>query len=689
MVKQHALRYCVLFILYCSSANAAVPETGPTATRNPITAHPKGVEQVYSAEFFAAYRPQTALDMLARAPGFAIDEGEDVRGFGGAAGNVLIDGQRPTVKSGGIYAVLRRIAARQVEHIELLRGGGNAAEAPGQSIVANVVLKVGAGGSGNASLEISRNSEGDVSPSASLTYAKSIGKWRASLDLEAGYSVSRGSAHYRQRGAASLLTTLLGETSRSSKPEVSIAGSAARSLAGGTLTLNGRFEASNDTSSQRQVERSGNLDTPIVGTRYIGSSTQTLSGELGGDWTRPLGDGWETKLIGLGRWTRSYERQNFETASYRSRADQHSMPIETVARITLLRSGDHRLRPEVGLEVANNWLASRLTYNEEPGANMIPVILPGANTGVSELRGEAFGNLTLALGGGFSAEAGIASEISKISVSGNASISQRLSYFKPSVALAWQVFDHTQLRVAVRRSVDQLDFSNFAASVDFNDNRVFGGNAKLKPAQITSATLRLDQRWGSIGSLVMEGFHYWTKGHLGYTLLDSGEEAFGSVGNSRLWGVTAQATMPLGSVLRGAQITVDGALRGSALRSTITGRNEPLSEVTTRHFSAEFRHDLSDIQSSWGLSYSAPEELVSYYAAEEAILRTAAVWSLWAETNAFSEIKATLSLSAIGGERSRQLRNFYERRRGGIFKGSEEKSSYSSAAISLNLSRAL
>jgi hypothetical protein len=68
---------------------------------------------VYPAAYFADAQPYSAFDMLARLPGFDFDGGDsDVRGFSGATGNVLIDGQRPTGKSESLEAILRRIPAR-------------------------------------------------------------------------------------------------------------------------------------------------------------------------------------------------------------------------------------------------------------------------------------------------------------------------------------------------------------------------------------------------------------------------------------------------------------------------------------------------------------------------------------------------------------------------------------------------
>ena len=55
--------------------------------------------------------------MIERLPGFVFDDGSSVRGFEGAAGNVLIDGQLPTSKTDDLESVLRRIPASQVAHV--------------------------------------------------------------------------------------------------------------------------------------------------------------------------------------------------------------------------------------------------------------------------------------------------------------------------------------------------------------------------------------------------------------------------------------------------------------------------------------------------------------------------------------------------------------------------------------------
>src|SRR5688572_9293344 len=69
----------------------------------------------YDPPFFADFRPDSAAEMVLRLPGFSLDSGASVRGFAGAAGNVLIDGQRPTTKQDSVENQLRRIPSSQVD----------------------------------------------------------------------------------------------------------------------------------------------------------------------------------------------------------------------------------------------------------------------------------------------------------------------------------------------------------------------------------------------------------------------------------------------------------------------------------------------------------------------------------------------------------------------------------------------
>ena len=125
-----------MFILPLAvTAAASLPVQSPTAT--------SGVT-VYGADYFAGAQLSTALDMVQRLPGFTMDMGDGVRGYAGAGGNVLIDGQRFSSKSDNLHDLLYRIPASSVARVDVIRGGAPGIDMQGRTLIANVVLKTSA-----------------------------------------------------------------------------------------------------------------------------------------------------------------------------------------------------------------------------------------------------------------------------------------------------------------------------------------------------------------------------------------------------------------------------------------------------------------------------------------------------------------------------------------------------------------
>jgi hypothetical protein len=676
------------------AATAAPVEESGSATRlgqeKPPGIVPAGPDPVYPAEFYAPFQPQTALDMLERTPGFVLSEGTSLRGFGNGAGNVLIDGQRPTVKGGGIGEVLRRIAASRVERVVLLRGT-DAAEAQGQTLVANVVLRADAGGSGNASLTLTRTGHGAVSPAARVSHARRIAGWQTSIELSGELTRYPTDGIYLDRDAAGTLATTRRERISAKAPEYGLAVSTSGPVAGGTLTLNLRLNKDGYSSDRRLDIFTGAAAGFPDTRRDIGYDEKNRSGELGLDWTRKLGSGWAAKVVGLGRLERYKTGEDYVEGDYRGLSSQLEKPAELVARATVSREGDHPVRPEFGGEVAYNRLSSKLDYAEQDGsdagAGLVPVALANADTRVSEMRGEAFANLTIKLAARVNLETGIAVEFSRIRVTGEAAQEQSLSYLKPSAALVWSPSGSTQVRLGLRRTVDQLDFGDFAASVNQADGRPLGGNSNLRPARVTRALVRLDHRWGKGGAIAVEAYQQWHTGLLGYLVLASGDEALGTIGDARQWGVTAQGTLPLSAILKGARLTADGTWRRSRMHDAITGRNRAMDDIAAQSLTAEFRHDVPALKSSWGINWTAAEQAKVFYTSEVLRWRDHALWGAYIETTALAGFKTTLRAKAINGQDNARWRRFYTSNRAGSVSASEQRTQQQGAVVSLALAR--
>ena len=103
-------------------AIATAEASAPAAAAQDVEPTQRGVIP-YAPDFFAAAQPSTALDMITRLPGFSLEQGDNVRGFAGAAGNVLIDGRRLASKYES-YALMQVSSAPHV-----VASGGNREQA--------------------------------------------------------------------------------------------------------------------------------------------------------------------------------------------------------------------------------------------------------------------------------------------------------------------------------------------------------------------------------------------------------------------------------------------------------------------------------------------------------------------------------------------------------------------------------
>jgi hypothetical protein len=131
----------------------------------------------YPASYFAGAQLNTAYDMVTRLPGFVFNNGNTARGFAGTAGNVLIDGERPSSKTDDLQSLLKRVSANRVDHIDLIRGGASGIDMQGQSVIANVVLKVADSTSVIATLSNVLYADHADAPGGSIEFSQQDGAW--------------------------------------------------------------------------------------------------------------------------------------------------------------------------------------------------------------------------------------------------------------------------------------------------------------------------------------------------------------------------------------------------------------------------------------------------------------------------------------------------------------------------------
>ena len=658
---------------------AQTPASAPASeSERPDAALSGAQTETYPRAFFDRFFPQTALDLLARVPGFTIREGADLRGFGGGAGNVLIDGERPTVKSGGLEEFLSRIPADAVDRVEIARGAQRAGETAGQSLTANIIRKPTTL-SGAWSAELERAADGRVYPRGEASVIAAVGEWSTNTRINAFWErfpfVEATRAQLDANGA---LIRFQEEEAPSILTEAFIASEAKRLVGGGTLTLNGRFGWSGFYRDTDRIGFFGRMPDggPPDDRLIIDFDSEYIEGEISADWTRTIAENWSLKLLGLAsaedlaQDTVTLVEEPVGAVQSRSLFSAERTPIEALARITLSDIGG-ALRPEFGIEGAYNRLDSVLSLSVDDADGLRNITLPASDVVVEEFRGEVFANLVWTVAPRVTLEAGLAGEASEISVAGDAENTQSFTFVKPSAAFNYTPAEGVQLRLAARRTVGQLDFNDFAASTEAEEDRLLGGNPELGPDQTTRLGLTVDLRAKNGAALNVEVFHEWRDDVLEQIILPSGASGVANAGSARVWGLDADASLPLSFVIPGGLLEAEVELRDSSFDDPLTNQIRNITDFQDVNIDIDFRQDLPAQRVAWGVRYEPPTDLEDFFTDEASFQTRKTRWTVFAETTRFFGVKSQIEFRNIGGQGFPRERLFFAPDRGGAFAGSE------------------
>ncbi len=499
--------YGLVALLPFAAAFAAEPTTTdpeePPIGGAPVSAAPvntgSGVIR-YEAKFFTEFQPTTALDMVKRLPGFAFEPGDTtVRGFAGALGNVLIDGQRPASKAVLLEDVLRRIPVSGVAAIEVIRGGAPGINMQGQSVVANVVRL-----SGNMSThagEVTGLFATDHEPGVGLRLESASNIDRLTLN---GTLNLRDEQKYGDSGTGELIR-------RNADRELILASDFETDWRQQQFQANGSAEYQSDAGLLRinlggtsQENKQHDILRPRTGVPQtfdsrIVTNISLDQGEAGVDYEHTLSDALTGRALLLQTLERKVIAADSIDAINLQRSEDEAFRGESILRSSATYRASPAVTVETGLEGAYNFLDvdARLTRNGTP------VELPADNVKIEERRGEAYVDVRLKVTPRLASDVGIRYERSTISQSGDHEAKRTLSYPKPRLTVRFDLNDDMQLRGRVERTVSQLEFRDFASQASLDAGTINGGNAELRPENAWEFEGGIEQRfWGS-GAVVL------------------------------------------------------------------------------------------------------------------------------------------------------------------------------------------
>lgn len=622
----------------------------PTPMARDIRADPPaGAEQAgvtrYEPDFFAAARPNTAADMLDRVPGFSLDTGENVRGFAGAAGNVLIDGARPTTKQDNLESILRRIPASQVARIEVIRGGAPGIDMQGKTVLANVVRK--SGGGYTALLAASNNTVLDDGRNRAAVRAEGTRRWGGKLlegSIVIGQFVDDGAGDgtrvtYDRNG--NVIERANVETEGDGVQTVATA-AFETPLAGGKFRVNGSLRL-----EPFKYEEIDNLLTS-PGRNAIFDEIEENVGDIGLRYDRNFGPKLSLEALVIQELGEDSVFERAESAEGDvGLFNQVNETSETIGRATVRYKFNDKLTGEAGAEAALNTLDSLSTFN----LNGEDFPIPAGDVTVEELRGEASAKLTWQPSPKYTLEVGVRGETSTISSDLPGTEERTLNYIKPRGVFTWSPNPRNQVRLRVEREVGQLDFDDFAANAELSTGTIEVGNPDIVPQQAWVLEAAYERRFWGNGSITITGRHLeisdaidrvpiFVTGDPGDPTDDFVFDAPGNIGDGQQEELALSLTLPLDKLfIKGGLLRGTGTARWSEVADPTTGEMRRISGQRPYDYELHFSQDLPRWKANWGVDvYNRWTE--TYYRFNEV-----ATFNLKTFVVLFAEIKPRPDLS--------------------------------------------
>ncbi len=560
--------------------------------------------QIYEGSQFVRFAPQTALDMVRQIPGFSITEVSGDRGLGEASQNVLINGQRITGKSNDAETALSRIPVSSVVRLEIADAATfNISGIPGQ--VLNVVT-MGETLKGNFVWKPQIRSRVPFHWSnAEINISGKLGKGDFTLGLNNTDNTWRGGGWGEEvvRDNAGRLLFVRENYGVAQGDSPKLAATYARKSDAGSI-----FNA----NAAVQLVRIRNFrEFDVLTPGQPDSFELSRNGEdewnvdLGADYEFALGGG-RLKLIGYNRFEHSAPYGLFRREFTTTQPDQAFTVDRVIDEGESVARAEYRWKSgkadwQISAEGAFNFLDAKADYASLDANGVFqPFTVQGSTARVEEKRGQLILSYGRPLTSALSFQSAIGGEYSQLSQSGSTDITRTFIRPKGSATLSWKASPRLSATLKAERKVGQLNFFDFLASRDLQNNNSNAGNAKLVPPQSWLLNLEANRSLGPSGSIKLKLDAEKISDIVDQIAISPTEESIGNLPSANRLRGEINASLLLDTIgFKGAKLDLTGAYQYVSLRDSL-GIKRPISDRGRTYWNIDFRHDIPATPYAWG-----------------------------------------------------------------------------------------
>jgi outer membrane receptor for ferrienterochelin and colicins len=591
--------------------------------QEPVTSDDSTV--TYPAEYFAQFQPYSVNDMLARIPGINLAQGGGRsqggpgagggRGLGAGGDQVLINGRRIAGKSNEGNSQLSRIAATEVQYIEIIRGTSGDLDVRGGTQVINVVLNESQSNVSFAyEVNLDQAYDGELIPGGKISATGQSGAFNyfLSAEREPRYDFRVGFEEAFDINGA-LAETVNRETTTDGWPISLVANLGYEFSPRDTANLNLSWTGNDlDDDTDRAITR---YETGAVSSRIFERDLQPTEDnfyEIGGDYMHVFENG--------SRWKTLFIVNDKENLSVRSRykvdgsnGDQTRDLFlsnfvnnkERIVRSSYIFDMFETQSVEAGVERAQTILDTSLQLGLLTGGNggdRFGGLTPFTDSigTVEEMRYEYFAIHNWAMNDRMTLETTLLFEDSSISQTGTLANSRDFNFFRPKVDYRFDITPAIQFRGIIEKDVAQLSFRDFTAGVDGSDDEqdAFEGNADLRQTQSWRYEANFEFRLPNDAGVINTNFFY----HDLEDLIDNVDvstansilSARGNIGDGERYGFNLNSSLRLNFINQPNMLVSAGLnMEESTVTDPFLQRDRERSiRGGASRYNLSFRHDL-------------------------------------------------------------------------------------------------
>jgi outer membrane receptor for ferrienterochelin and colicin len=600
----------------------------------------------YPASYFAQYGSVSVNDMLSRIPGIALAlEGNQVAGFGGSGGGrsgsgggnndrglggssqILVNGKRLAGKANEASSQLDRIAADQVNYIEIIRGTSGDLDVSNTGQMVNIVLLESQSTSSiSTELGFTHFHDGTVEPLGTISYSGQSGAidYLLSADVSSGYEAqesfetslladgslneTRAFDRFLDQTTYRLNSNLVYQPS----PADRIAFNALYSESDPPANLLRTITDYQSSPASVSIERE---DMPSTADNW----------EFGGDYEHNFAGGEKYKLLFIvNERNNATTRERFVSSALGQPEtknlflDTSSKYQERIIRTSYGWSVNETQTLELGVEGAQTIQNSSLRLGMDvPGdtspdyGGLTPIDVPNAISEVEEIRVEGFAIHNWQINSRMSLESSLLYEVSEIEQSGDINKTRDFNFVKPKLDFRFDINRSLQLRMSAEKDVSQLSFADFSAGVNQQDDDqdTVTGNPELEQEETWRYDINLDYRLPNDGGVLNTRFFYYdVHNSIGKVDVSPNPQTLvstnGNVGDGKVFALYLNASIRLAFLnLPQAVFTAGLNLEDAYIYDPLIAKKRTIIPFDRGGYRLGYRQDIPQQNLSFGLTY--------------------------------------------------------------------------------------